>query len=96
MREIKTISAEDLNGNKIILTKKSKILLDFVNEGRANKIDKIDKIIRNYDYHNKEYKYNIHNTVFSIRHFWRWQYNNSKFAYRLEQNEFYEPIGGLN
>jgi hypothetical protein len=96
MREIKTISAEDLNGNKIILNKKSKILLGFVNEGRANKIDKIDKIIRNYDYRNKEYKYNIHNTVFSVRHFWEWQYNKAKYAYRLEQKEFYEPIGGLN
>ena len=96
MKEIKTISAEDIYGNKIILTKKSKILLDFVNEGRANKIDKIDKIIRNYDHRNKEYKYNIHNTVFSIRHLWEWQYNNTKFDYCLEQKEFYEPIGGLN
>jgi hypothetical protein len=96
MREIKTISAEDLNGNKIILTKKSKILLDFVNMGRTDKIDKIDKIVRSYDPWNKVYKYNIHNKVFSIRHFWEWQYNNAKIAYQLEQNEFYEPIGGLN
>ena len=96
MKELKTISAVDLNGNKIILTKKSKILLDFVNEGRTNKIDKIDKITRSYDPWNKTYKYNIHNTVFSIRHFWEWQYNKAKFNYRLEQNEFYEPIGGLN
>jgi hypothetical protein len=96
MREIKTISAVDLNGNKITLNKKSKILLDFVNMGRTDKIDKIDKIIRSYDPWNKTYKYNIHNTVFSVRHFWEWQYNNTKYAYRLEQNEFYEPIGGLN
>jgi hypothetical protein len=94
MREIKTISVEDIHGNKIILNKKSKILLDFINQNRIDKIDEIDEITM---YHwNKEYKYVIHGTVFSIRHFWEWQYNKAKFDYCLEQKEFYEPIGGLN